>query len=243
MGGHAHGDGVTVLKGRCLPYGEAITYWPLAEILKSYTGVLDSDPPDVALAKIAALADDVLAGVPDPARSAAVLAFTFGLEDPRFGLADAAAAPGATRDPRGVAGVLHRSDGGSPGDRRGRGHPLGGRPAARPARGARGQGGRPVALRLPGAARPRAAPDGVGRRKAQLQLDLPRAALARRRGDARRGAPRRRGAARRDAGGDARACRREPALPRGDHPAAHRRGADRPRRRAGGERPRTSTRS
>ncbi len=83
----AQGDGVTVLKGRCLPYGEAITYWPLAEILKSYTGVLDSDPPDVALAKIAALADDVLAGVPDPARSAGVLAFTFGLEDPRFGLA------------------------------------------------------------------------------------------------------------------------------------------------------------
>ena len=81
------GDGVTVLKGRCLPYGEAITYWPLAEILKSYTGVLDSDPPETALAKIAALAADVLAGVPDPPRSAGVLAFTFGLEDPRFGLA------------------------------------------------------------------------------------------------------------------------------------------------------------
>ena len=83
----AQGDGVTVLKGRCLPYGEAITYWPLAEILKTYTGVLDSDPPDAALAKIGALADDVLAGVPDPARSAAVLAFTFGLEDPHVGLA------------------------------------------------------------------------------------------------------------------------------------------------------------
>ncbi len=81
------GDGVTVLKGRCLPYGEAITYWPLGEILKTHTGVLDSDPPDAALAKIAALADDVLAAVPDPARSAAVLAFTFGLEDARFGLA------------------------------------------------------------------------------------------------------------------------------------------------------------
>ena len=78
----------TVLKGRCLPYGEAITYWPLAEILKTYTGVLDSDPPDAALAKIAALAGSVLAAVPDPVRSAAVLAFTFGLEDPRFGLAD-----------------------------------------------------------------------------------------------------------------------------------------------------------
>ncbi len=81
------GDGVTVLKGRCLPYGEAITYWPLAEILKTYTGVLDSDAPDAALAKIAELAEGVLASVPDPARSAAVLAFTFGLEDARFGLA------------------------------------------------------------------------------------------------------------------------------------------------------------
>jgi class 3 adenylate cyclase len=84
----AEGDGVTVLKGRCLPYGEAITYWPLAEVLKTYTGVLDSDPPDAALVKIAALAEDVLADVPDPVRSAAVLAFTFGLEDPHFRLAD-----------------------------------------------------------------------------------------------------------------------------------------------------------
>jgi len=80
-------EGITVLKGRCLPYGEAITYWPLAEVLKSYTGVLDSDSPEAALAKIAALGEDVLAAVPDPARSAAVLAFTFGLEDSRFGLA------------------------------------------------------------------------------------------------------------------------------------------------------------
>jgi len=84
----AQDDGVTVLKGRCLPYGEAITYWPLAEVLKSYAGVLDSDPPDAALAKIAALRDDALAGVPDPERSAAVLAFAFGLEDRRFGLSE-----------------------------------------------------------------------------------------------------------------------------------------------------------
>ena len=78
----------TVLNGRCLPYGEGVTYWPLAEILKAHTGVLDSDPPDAALTKIAALADDVLAAVPNPTRAAAVLAFTFGLEDTRFGLAD-----------------------------------------------------------------------------------------------------------------------------------------------------------
>ena len=28
------GDEVTVLRGRCLPYGEGITYWPLAEVVK-----------------------------------------------------------------------------------------------------------------------------------------------------------------------------------------------------------------
>src|SRR5439155_3649193 len=33
----------TVVFGRCLPYGEGVTYWPLAEILKAKAGVLDSD--------------------------------------------------------------------------------------------------------------------------------------------------------------------------------------------------------
>lgn len=32
--------------GRCLAYGQAITYWPLAEVLKEHLGILESDPPD-----------------------------------------------------------------------------------------------------------------------------------------------------------------------------------------------------
>src|SRR5436190_14570448 len=32
--------------GRCLPYGEGITYWPLGEILKEHLGILESDPPE-----------------------------------------------------------------------------------------------------------------------------------------------------------------------------------------------------
>jgi class 3 adenylate cyclase/tetratricopeptide (TPR) repeat protein len=32
--------------GRCLAYGQGITYWPLAEILKEHLGILDSDSPD-----------------------------------------------------------------------------------------------------------------------------------------------------------------------------------------------------
>ena len=32
-------EGATVLAGRCLPYGEGVTYWPLAEMVKSAAGI------------------------------------------------------------------------------------------------------------------------------------------------------------------------------------------------------------
>jgi class 3 adenylate cyclase/tetratricopeptide (TPR) repeat protein len=41
-----------VLIGRCLPYGEGITYWPLAEVAKAHAGILDNDPAEAALAKL-----------------------------------------------------------------------------------------------------------------------------------------------------------------------------------------------
>src|SRR4029453_1151710 len=37
-----------ILIGRCLPYGEGITYWPLAEVAKAHAGVLDNDPAETA---------------------------------------------------------------------------------------------------------------------------------------------------------------------------------------------------
>jgi len=43
--------GVRVLAGRCPPYGAGLAYWPLGEVLKSDAGMLESDPPDVVLAK------------------------------------------------------------------------------------------------------------------------------------------------------------------------------------------------
>jgi class 3 adenylate cyclase/tetratricopeptide (TPR) repeat protein len=43
-----------VLKGRCLPYGEGITYWPLAEVAKAHAGILDTDPAEDAFAKLRA---------------------------------------------------------------------------------------------------------------------------------------------------------------------------------------------
>jgi class 3 adenylate cyclase len=33
--------------GRCLAYGQGITYWPLGEVLKEHLGILESDSPDV----------------------------------------------------------------------------------------------------------------------------------------------------------------------------------------------------
>jgi class 3 adenylate cyclase/energy-coupling factor transporter ATP-binding protein EcfA2 len=38
--------------GRCLSYGQGITYWPLAEILKQHLGVLEDDPPSVVLDRL-----------------------------------------------------------------------------------------------------------------------------------------------------------------------------------------------
>jgi class 3 adenylate cyclase len=38
--------------GRCLPYGQGITYWPLGEILKEHLGILETDAPDVVRARL-----------------------------------------------------------------------------------------------------------------------------------------------------------------------------------------------
>jgi len=39
-------------QGRCLPYGEGIAFWALGEIVKAECGILESDPPEVALTKL-----------------------------------------------------------------------------------------------------------------------------------------------------------------------------------------------
>ena len=45
----------TVLHGRCLAYGDGITFWPLVEIVRSAAAVVDDDSADGARAKIAGL--------------------------------------------------------------------------------------------------------------------------------------------------------------------------------------------
>jgi class 3 adenylate cyclase/tetratricopeptide (TPR) repeat protein len=39
-------------QGRCLPYGEGITFWALGEIVKADAGVFESDSPEAAAAKV-----------------------------------------------------------------------------------------------------------------------------------------------------------------------------------------------
>ncbi|MGB2953088.1 MAG: AAA family ATPase [Gaiellaceae bacterium] len=48
----------TVVAGRCLPYGEGVTYWPLAEMVKTAAGIADDDPLDVAVEKLRAFCED-----------------------------------------------------------------------------------------------------------------------------------------------------------------------------------------
>ena len=81
-----------VVRGRCLPYGEAVTYWPLAEILKNVAGVLDSETSHAALDKIRAVAGALLTSehAADSTRSTAALAYTVGLEDPDIRFRDMA---------------------------------------------------------------------------------------------------------------------------------------------------------
>jgi class 3 adenylate cyclase/tetratricopeptide (TPR) repeat protein len=50
--------GATVLTGRCLPYGEGITYWPLAEMIKAAAGISDDDPLEEAFDKLRACCED-----------------------------------------------------------------------------------------------------------------------------------------------------------------------------------------
>jgi class 3 adenylate cyclase/tetratricopeptide (TPR) repeat protein len=50
--------GATFLRGRCLPYGDGITYWPLAEAVRQAAGILERDTTEEALQKLSALAAD-----------------------------------------------------------------------------------------------------------------------------------------------------------------------------------------
>ncbi len=48
-------DRATVLRGRCLPYGEGITFWPFVMVVHQAAGITESDSPAEARSRIEAL--------------------------------------------------------------------------------------------------------------------------------------------------------------------------------------------
>jgi class 3 adenylate cyclase len=85
-----------VLIGRCPSYGQGVTLWPLAEMLKAEAVVLDTDAAEAAFAKIVQLVETSIDAelVGEPSRTAAALASTLGLRPPGD--------PLASLDPRDV---------------------------------------------------------------------------------------------------------------------------------------------
>ena len=77
----ARPDRARSLWGRCLPYGEGITFWPVAEMVKAAAGIDEDDPPEDARAKVARL----LGGADDGADVADRVAAAIGLGRRRRG--------------------------------------------------------------------------------------------------------------------------------------------------------------
>ena len=61
------------LWGRCLPYGEGITFWPVAEVVKSAAGIAEPDSPEAARSKVRDLVGDAENGADIADRVAAAI--------------------------------------------------------------------------------------------------------------------------------------------------------------------------
>ncbi len=77
----------SVRRGRCLPYGSSVVYWPLGEVIRAECGIVDSDPPGQAWEKLSTRLGDLLRdSEPEDARTSAakvaVLGRLLGVEIP-----------------------------------------------------------------------------------------------------------------------------------------------------------------
>jgi class 3 adenylate cyclase/tetratricopeptide (TPR) repeat protein len=54
------GGTVRLRQGRCLPYGEGITFWPLGEVVKAEAGILETDTLDTAARKLEAAVEGLI---------------------------------------------------------------------------------------------------------------------------------------------------------------------------------------
>src|SRR5215216_1913774 len=73
---------VTWRQGRCLPYGDGITFWALGEIVKTEAGILESDPPAQVRAKLQAVLATLVSDPSEGEWLRARLAPLLGIADP-----------------------------------------------------------------------------------------------------------------------------------------------------------------
>lgn len=85
-------DEPVLLRGRCLPYGAGITYWPLMEVLRAQAGIAGADDRASALANLDAHLATVLSSSQDLQPVRARLLVLLGLESPAVALPDVAPA-------------------------------------------------------------------------------------------------------------------------------------------------------
>lgn len=79
----ARPDRPVILEGRCPPYGEGITYWPLADMLRAYCGVQAMESHESARARLLKCVTEVLTRASrsdDPELIATYLGYTVGFE-------------------------------------------------------------------------------------------------------------------------------------------------------------------
>jgi len=77
-----------VVRGRCLPYGDGITFWPIAEIVRGVAEIAADDTVEAAIAKISLLVGEL--GVEEKDRAAVVdrVAAAMGLARGQFPVAE-----------------------------------------------------------------------------------------------------------------------------------------------------------
>ena len=160
-------------QGRCLPYGEGVTYWAVGEMVKAQAGILDTDSAEGAAAKLARAVGSAVGQRLDLGRAHAAPARWTG----RRGRARGGQAGGGAR---GLAPLLRGARRAAPARARLRGSPLGGRRAARFRGRPRLLGERsPSDPRLHCAARAARSTARLGRRQDQRDDARPRAVVGR----------------------------------------------------------------
>ena len=73
-------------RGRCLSYGQGITFWPIAEALREVAGVHDDDPLDLARSKLDALASGDTAASERAAAAVGLTDAAYPIDELFFGL-------------------------------------------------------------------------------------------------------------------------------------------------------------